>query len=105
MEGINFFNSKKEHSKGPNNFIDLWKQFHIGRIKGNRKDYANWYSFVEHTEKTDGTETLDIDETKYPKLPDSILEFCLHCRKAILRQFMAAVRRRCYCYTHHYVCH
>ena len=31
-EGLNFFATKKEYGKGPNNIIDLWKQFHIGNV-------------------------------------------------------------------------
>lgn len=53
--------------------------------------------FAENTEEADSEETLEFDEAKYPKLPDGMLKLCLHRRKAILRQFMAAVRRKCYC--------
>ena len=29
-EGLNFFTAKKEHRKGPNNIVDLWRDINIG---------------------------------------------------------------------------
>ena len=29
--GLKFFASTKEHRNGPNNIVDLWKAFHIGK--------------------------------------------------------------------------
>jgi hypothetical protein len=41
----------------------------------------------------DNEETLDFDEAEYPRLPENVLGFRLNRRKAILRLFVAAVRR------------
>jgi hypothetical protein len=41
----------------------------------------------------DNEETLDLDEEQYPRLPENVLGFRLNRRKAILRLYMAAVRR------------
>jgi hypothetical protein len=41
----------------------------------------------------DHGETLELDEDGYPHLPDDILKLRLHKKKAILRQYMGAVRR------------
>jgi hypothetical protein len=56
----------------------------------------------------DTDESLDVDGKGYPLLPDGLLGLRLRRKKAIMRQFMSAVRRRCYyCYwrgvlIHHY---
>ena len=34
-EGLNFFASKKGYRMGPNNIIDLWKEYTIGKIVSN----------------------------------------------------------------------
>ena len=47
----------------------------------------------EHTEEADSEETLESDEDGYPLLLEDMLELRLNCRKAILRQFVAAARR------------
>ena len=47
----------------------------------------------ETAEEADSHEALEVDDTKYPQLPENVLELRLHRRKGILRQFMAAVRR------------
>ena len=48
----------------------------------------------------DTDESLDVDDKRYPLLPDGLLGLRLCRKKAIMRQFMSAVRRRCfyYCY-------
>jgi hypothetical protein len=51
---------------------------------------------AETAEEADSHEALDFDDEQYPRLPDSVLEFRLHRRRAIVRQFMAAVRRMYY---------
>ncbi|KAI0245915.1 hypothetical protein BJV78DRAFT_1158275 [Lactifluus subvellereus] len=60
-EGLNFFEMQKGYDKGPNNII-------------------------EAAEEADSHEQLELDDEQYPKLPDKILGFRLHHRKAILRQ-------------------
>lgn len=51
---------------------------------------------AESAEEADSQELLEFDDRQYPRLPDNVLEMRLHRRKAILRLFMAAVRRMCY---------
>ena len=51
---------------------------------------------AESAEEADSQEQLEFDDKQYPQLPDNVLEMRLHRRKAILRQFMAAVRRMYY---------
>jgi len=31
-EGLNFFATRKEHRKGPNNIVDVWKDFNLGAL-------------------------------------------------------------------------
>jgi hypothetical protein len=71
----------------------------MGRVKYDRINCANRYSFIEHAEAADSEEKLDFDDAGYPRLPDNILGLRLHRRKAILRQFMATVRRRYHFYS------
>lgn len=52
--------------------------------------------YLETAEEADSLEALEFDDEQYPQLPESVLEFRLHRRKAILRQFMAAVRSMYY---------
>jgi hypothetical protein len=47
---------------------------------------------LERAEEADSHEQLEFDEAEYPQLPGNVCELCLHHRKVILRQFMAAVR-------------
>jgi hypothetical protein len=51
---------------------------------------------LERAEEADSHEQLEFDEAEYPQLPGNVCELHLHRRKAILRQFMAAVRRMYY---------
>ena len=51
---------------------------------------------LEAAEEADSHEQLELDDEQYPKLPDKVLEFRLHCRKAVLRQYMAAARSAYY---------
>ena len=51
---------------------------------------------AENTEEADSKEALEFDEEAYPILPDNVLDFGLHRRKGVLRQFMAATRCMCY---------
>jgi hypothetical protein len=48
---------------------------------------------LESAEESDSNETLELDDEQYPILPENVLELRLHRRKAVLRQYMAAVRR------------
>ncbi len=48
---------------------------------------------LESVEEADNNEALELDDEQYPLLPENVLELRLHQRKAILRQYMAAVRR------------
>src|ERR1700733_14964098 len=47
----------------------------------------------ETAEEADSHEPLEFDDERYPKLPENVLELRHRPRKAILRQYMAAVRR------------
>ena len=49
-------------------------------------------NYAESAEEADSQEALELDDKQYPQLLDNVLELRLHCRKAILRQFMAAAR-------------
>lgn len=44
----------------------------------------------------DTDESLDTDDKGYLLLPDDVLGLCLCRKKAIMRQFMSAVRHTCY---------
>ena len=55
---------------------------------------------TESAEEADSEEALDFDEKQYPQLPDNVLELRLDCRKAILRLFVAAARRKYNSYLH-----
>jgi len=46
----------------------------------------------ETAEEADSHEALEVNDTKYPQLPENVLKLQLHCHKGILMQFMAAVR-------------
>jgi hypothetical protein len=46
-------------------------------------------------EMADTDESLDVDDKGYPLLPDDVLGLRLRRKKAIMRQFMSAVRRTC----------
>jgi hypothetical protein len=48
----------------------------------------------ENTEEADSHEALEFDDEQYPRLPENVLELRLNRRKAFLRQFVGAVRRR-----------
>jgi hypothetical protein len=48
----------------------------------------------------DTDESLDVDDKGYPLLPDEVLGLRLRRKKAIMRQFMGAVRRMCYYHRH-----
>ena len=50
--------------------------------------------FAEHTEEADSEETLESDEDGYPLLLGNVLELHLSRRKAVMRQFMGAARRK-----------
>ena len=43
----------------------------------------------------DTDESLDVDDKGYPLLPNDVLGLRLRRKKAIMRQFMSAVRRTC----------
>ena len=45
-------------------------------------------------------ETLNLDADGYPSLPDDMMVLCLSKKKAIVRQFMGAVRRMSLSYFH-----
>ena len=45
------------------------------------------------TEEADSHEQLEYDDEQYPQLPRNVLDLRLYRRKAILRQYMFAVRR------------
>jgi len=47
----------------------------------------------ESAEEADSNEALEVDDGGYPFLPVNVLELRLQRRKAVLRQYMAAVRR------------
>src|ERR1700733_8097417 len=47
----------------------------------------------ETAEEEDSHEPLEFDDEQYPQLPENVLELRHRPRKAILRQYMAAVRR------------
>ena len=47
----------------------------------------------ESAEDVDSKETLELDEDEYPLLPENVLDLRLQRRKAVLRQYVAAVRR------------
>jgi len=49
--------------------------------------------YLESVEEADNNEALELDDEQYPVLPENVLDLRLHQRKAILRQYMAAVRR------------
>ncbi len=46
----------------------------------------------ESAEEADHNEALELDDEQYPILPEDLLEYGLHRRKAVLRQYMAATR-------------
>ena len=48
---------------------------------------------LESVEEADNNEALELDDEEYPLLPENVLELRLHRRKAILRQYMAAMMR------------
>jgi hypothetical protein len=52
--------------------------------------------YLETAEEADSLEALEFDEDEYPCLPENVMELRLHQRKAILRQYMAAARRKHY---------
>ena len=51
---------------------------------------------LEAAENADRLELLNLDDKQYPQLLDTISDLSLRCRKAILRQYMAAARRMHY---------
>ncbi len=51
-------------------------------------------SHPESTEDADDNEAMDLDDDQYPLLPEDVLEYRLRRRKAVLRQYMAAARRK-----------
>ncbi len=46
----------------------------------------------ESAEDMDSNETLELDDDEYPLLPENVLDLHLRRQKAVLRQYMAAVR-------------
>ena len=50
------------------------------------------YLDKEETENND--EILELDDDGYPLLPEDVMDLRLSRKKAILRQFMGAVRRK-----------
>jgi hypothetical protein len=50
----------------------------------------------------DTDESLDVNDKGYPLLPDDVLGLHLRRKKAIMRQFMSAVRRK-YCYYRYWI--
>src|SRR6266436_731398 len=95
MDGIQFFAAKKEHWKGPNNIVEMWKDFNLGTTQCIVYESSGFTLGAEHTAEADSEETLESDEDGYPLLPDNVMELRLHRRKAVLRQFTAAARRLC----------
>lgn len=57
------------------------------------------HNFSETAEEVDSHEALEINDEGYPWLPENVLELRHHLRKAILRQYVAAVR--CMYHTQH----
>jgi hypothetical protein len=51
---------------------------------------------LERAEEVDSHEQLEFDEVEYPQLLGNVCKLRLHRWKAILRQFMATVRRMYY---------
>jgi hypothetical protein len=51
------------------------------------------HNFSETAEEADSHEALEIDDEGYPRLPENVLELRHRPRKAVLRQYVAAVRR------------
>ena len=91
-DGLKFFPSTKEHRNGPNNIVDLWKAFHIGKCTLCSLHNRCSQHSIELAEQSDSQEVLESDNDGYPKVLENVLELCLHRRKAILRLFMAATR-------------
>ena len=52
--------------------------------------------YLETAEEADSLEALEFDEDRYPCLPENVMELRLHRKKAILRQYIAAARRKYY---------
>ena len=48
----------------------------------------------EKSEEADSHEMLLFNDEQYPQLPDDVTKLRLEKRRAILRQFVAAVRRK-----------
>lgn len=93
-EGLKFFATKKEHSKGPNNIIDLWREYNIGECYSLISITTNMPPTLEKSEEADSHKMLLFNDEQYPQLPDDVTKLRLEKRRAILRQFVAAVRRK-----------
>ena len=50
--------------------------------------------YLETTKEADSIKALEFDEEGYPCLPENVMELQFHHRKAILRQYMAAVKHK-----------
>lgn len=57
-EGLRFFASKKEHNKGPNNIVDLWRDYNIGECYSFISAIHNMPPSPEKTEEADSHKTL-----------------------------------------------
>ena len=95
-EGLKFFASKPEYRTGPNNIVDLWKDFTIRESLSSETVFLTLLCLLEAAEDVDDQEELTLDDDQYPQLPDTISDLSLHRRKAILRQFVAKARRMYY---------
>ena len=72
--------------------MDMWKKYNIGVYLFDVSIYTDIFLSSEAAEEVDSGKTLELDDEQYPQLPESILKLWLHHQKAVLRQFMGAVR-------------
>lgn len=99
-DGLGFLATRNEYRKGPNNITDVWTEFIEGRILLSSANTL-WHTLTYENnplgreEMADTDESLDVDDKGYPLLPDDVLGLRLRRKKAIMRQFMSAVRRTC----------
>ena len=76
-EGLNFFAAKKEHRKGPNNIVDLWRDLNIGECLSCMSMTINISLSAETTEEADSHKVLKFGGKWYPQLPGNVVELQL----------------------------
>jgi len=72
--GLNFFANNKEHQKGQNNIIDMWKEFNLGMFLYITSFPTNIPSYLANIEEVDSHEVLEFNDEQYLLLLESVLE-------------------------------